>query len=544
MKINKIACFLLCVTILWPGCTNQKETGDTKFRYIHNNDGTDLLGNLWFGKRPLTVEDLHACVDMIADSPVTTYMMCTGSDFFYYRSKYGRVLGDDLNGTLKCGDDSAAYHAFKNYYTNHLRLEEAGTDLIRETLNRAKEKGMEAFITYRMNDLHFSDTTMPCPIHCSDFWMNHKEYWLRDGSQGYLSEGALNFAIDEVRKHKYDVICEQLERYEMIDGYELDFMRFIVYFHSDSGRHYAPLMTDLVKKIRAKVDEISVKRGKKILLAVRIPITLEACTDKGLDIKEWIRQDLIDFLTIGVHWTGETAMPVRKFREDYGSEIPIPVYATIDDGGFRPREFYSNGMMRGAASHALAQGADGIYLFNYYLSEYVAAGKKGVPEEGGLVCRIRTTDLMQELATLQTLEGRNKTYSLSDGRPQYKVKPITSLPLPVASEKTSQASIFIGDRMQTRPEEVILFLRTNQSAILEIKVNGTLIKEQRAEYTSLYDRNRGLKEGEKEYAYLIPATAIRYGDNEISFRTETDACTVTRLDITLKYGDVETHGYF
>lgn len=544
MKKNKILYPLLCFIVLLLSCNAEKETADTKFRFIHNNDGSDLLGNRWFGGRPLTIEDLNACVDMIADSPVTTYMMCTGSDFFYYRSKYGRTFGDDRNGTLKCGDDSTAYHDFKKYYDNHLRLEKEGTDLIQATLNRAKEKGMEAFITYRMNDLHFADTAMPCLIHCPDFWMEHKEYWLRDSTQGYHSEGALNFAIEEVRKYKYDVICEQLERYEMIDGFELDFMRFIVYFHADSGQYYAPLMTDLVKKVRKKVDEVSAERGKKILLAVRVPITLEACSDKGLDIKDWIQQGLIDFLTIGVHWTGDPAMPVRKFREDFGTEIPVPVYATIDDGGFRPREFYSHGMIRGAASHALAQGADGIYLFNYYLSEYVAAGKKGIPEEGGMVCRIRTTDLLQETGHLKTLEGRNKTYSLSDGRPQYKVKPVTSLPLRVTPEKTSQASVFIGDRMQTRPEEVIMFLRTNNPASLEIKVNGTSIKDQKAAYTTLYDRNRGLKDEEKEYAYLIPADAIKYGDNEISFRTETDAYTVTRLDVTLKYGDVKTHGYF
>ena len=230
---------VLCVLFLgvFYGCQTPSEQPTTDgFRLIHNNDGSDLLGNRWFGERPLTIDDLYACVDTIAQTPVTTYMICSGSDFFYYRSEFGRVFGDDCNGTLQCGDDTAAYLRFKKNYENHLRLEKEDTDLIRTTLSRAKEHGLEAFITYRMNDLHFSDTLMPCPIHCTDFWMEHPEYWLRDTTQGWNSGGALNFAHKEVRDRKLAIISEQLERYEMIDGFDLDFMRFIVYFHSDSGR--------------------------------------------------------------------------------------------------------------------------------------------------------------------------------------------------------------------------------------------------------------------------------------------------------------------
>lgn len=73
------------------------------FRIIHNNDGSDILRNQWFKLRPLTVSDVDSCVDMVANTQVITYMICSGSDFFYYRSKYGRILGDDMNGTLNCG---------------------------------------------------------------------------------------------------------------------------------------------------------------------------------------------------------------------------------------------------------------------------------------------------------------------------------------------------------------------------------------------------------------------------------------------------------
>ena len=79
-----------------------------------------------------------------------------------------------------------------------------------------------------------------------------------------------------MRDRKLAIISEQLENYaDIIDGYDLDFMRFIVYFKSGTGPQNAPLMTQLVKDIRQKVDEISAKQGRKILLSARVAPTVE-----------------------------------------------------------------------------------------------------------------------------------------------------------------------------------------------------------------------------------------------------------------------------
>ena len=102
---------LLCAQAFFACAPDVKKTPERTFRIIHNNDGSDLLGNRWFKYRPLTLADLDSCVDMVANSQVTTYMMCSGSDFFYVRSKYGHVMGDDLDGTLDCGCDTAQYNS-------------------------------------------------------------------------------------------------------------------------------------------------------------------------------------------------------------------------------------------------------------------------------------------------------------------------------------------------------------------------------------------------------------------------------------------------
>ena len=399
-------------------CSSNKQQTADRHRLIHNNDGSDALLNRWFGGTPVHKADIDRYVDMVAETPkgktqVTTFMMCTGSDFIYYPgSKYGRYFGDDLNGTLPYAD-SATKQLWQLAGQGVRNLQAEGTDVIKASLERAKMHGMEAFISFRMNDLHFADTASGNRATFPDFWFEHPEYWTHDTTQGWHSGQAFDFSYPEVRQHKLNIIKEQLERYDMIDGYELDFMRFIVLFKTGEGREKAPLITEMVREIKHTIDSLSAVRGHKILLAVRVPVTVEGALDKGLDVKQWADEGLIDFVTIGVHWRGDTGIPVAKFRKEFGHN-EIPLYASIDDGGYLPREFYSDGMYRGMASHILGEGADGVYLFNYYFGDLYNRQQNNLPllEEGGLVRRTRTPELLNEIGSLATLQGRNKIYCM------------------------------------------------------------------------------------------------------------------------------------
>ncbi len=528
-------------------CSNTKKKQPIRHRLIFNCDGTINLGNFMFHQRPLSLADANAFVDAYANTGVTTFMMCSGSDFPYYRSKYGRVFCDDRNGTLDCGCDTANYRYYKSYYQNHLNLEKEGTDIIEASLRRAKKDGMETFITYRMNDLHFNDTTLHCPIVYSDFWLAHPEYWLNEDI-GWNSKGALDFSFKEVREQKLNMITEQIEKYgALLDGYDLDFMRFIVYFKTGEGKKNAPLITELVKAVKVKIDELSAKQGKKILLSARVPTDVEFCLEKGLDVKEWLRLGLLDFVTIGIHWVGNPAMPVAKFKEELG-DPELPVYASIDDGGYKPRELYSHGMFRGMASHILAQGGEGIYLFNYFFGEESCKTDRKINlEEGGQACRVIIPDLLNELGSLETLRKRNKIYCLDDGGSvAYGYKPDTPLPLIVSPWGNASASVFIGDDPQIDlPVETILFLRTNRAAQFQLNVNGVKIEKQMPEYVNLYNRGNNLGEEQMVYAFILPVSCLKKGENQVGFQSDANEIfKVKRLEIALKYGDVKTNGYF
>jgi len=78
-----------------------------------------------------------------------------------------------------------------------------------------------------------------------------------------------------------------------------------------------------------------------------------------------------------------------------------------------------------------------------------------------------------------------------------------------------------------------------------VTVNGKAVEKEMPAYTHLYDRERGLEKEEKEYAFILPDEVLKQGYNRIGFQSEDDgAFTVKRVEIALKYGDVETHGYF
>lgn len=522
-----------------------------KFRVIHNNDGSDALANRWFNLKPdLTRADINNYVDLVAESKaVTTFMMCTGSDFVYYRSKYERPFGEDLNDSLDCTGSDSERKLFKQFIKNFKSLEAEGTDVIDASLTRAKQRGMEAFITFRVNDLHFADTATHCRVSYPDFWFNHPQYWIGEDNQGLNSSRALDFTYPEVREHKLALIREQLEKYEMIDGFDLDFMRFIVLFKIGEGPSKAHLMTSFVKSVKLMVDSVSKVRGKKILLSVRVPITVEGALEKGLDVKSWVKQELIDFISIGVHWRGETATPIAKFKRDLfdKSYKRIPVYGSIDDGGYLPRELYSDGMYKGMASHILGQGGDGLYLFNFYFANYGKVDYQKALNPSGLVCRTRSTRLLHELGTADKLKTANKIFCASDGVTNaYGVLQISDLPLACGIGKKSTASIFIGDSLDEKyPEESILFLRIDRFAKMDIEVNGLKITDVESKYPEDYDRNHGLQEGEKMIAYVLPKDCLIKGENKVSIVAKTPGIfVVKRLEVALKYGEVSTNGYF
>ena len=329
------------------------------YRLIYNNDGTYVLSNALHEGRPLTIEDVEDYVNMIENTPVTTYAICSNSLMPYYESKFDRSIGclnDEHPDTAK---GSTTTENMRLYGKSVLALREQGTDIIEICVNRTKKLGLEAFVTMRMNDLHFNDVSVRNPLEQSDFWLDHPEFYVGE-HPGWNATGALNFAHEEVRQYKLNMIREICEGYDL-DGLELDFMRFPVYFPYGEGENYLDVMTDFVADARSIADEAGQRRGRPILLTVRVPSRMDFCLSRGFDVRTWVEKGLVDFITLSAFFTDDPILPVREFIEALGP-AEIGVYGSLENGVHSPREPRTHGLYRAAAAHMLASIIQGTHV--------------------------------------------------------------------------------------------------------------------------------------------------------------------------------------
>ena len=487
-----------------------------------------------------TLSEVQDFVDKYANTQVTTFMVSAGEEVPTYRSKYNRIAGDNDDGRLNCGTNTALYNHFRTENRNILNLEkEYGTDVATIQLKRAREKGMEAFLTFRMNDLHFVNPAHEYTMLWTDFWLKHPEFRLNE-DVGWHSAGAYDFAHPEVRQYKLNIIFEHLELYgHLIDGYDLDFQRMPVFFKTGEAAQNGHLMTDFVKSVRSKLDELSAKHGRKIMLSARVPHDVVFCYSEGLEVKEWIKLGLIDFITIATFLLEDPYLPVAKSIQDLGNPN-IPVYVNVNVDGYSPALVHSFGTKRGIASNIYAQGGNGIYLFNYFFDTRMF--KNCIDN----VCRSISRDLLMEIGSMETLRKRNKIFALDDGSASnyYRYRSRSTLPLSVSSDMQN-VNFHVGDPLQDDvPEQIILFIRTDREVEAEVQVNSVGVEPLEAKYILLYQANINLKPEEKVLVFSVPVSAVQQGVNQIGIRSHEGQFRVLRLEMAVRYGDVATHGYF
>ena len=123
----------------------------------------------------------------------------------------------------------------------------------------------------------------------------------------------LDYAVPEVRDYICSILIETIERWD-VDGLELDFFRHPTYFNIQEAYSNRYLMTDLVRRVRRRMDEIGLQRGKGLDLMVRVPATIERCEGLGLDILKWIDEGLVDIVVAGGGFI-PFEMPMEQFVE-------------------------------------------------------------------------------------------------------------------------------------------------------------------------------------------------------------------------------------
>ena len=360
-------------------------------RFIYNSDADNMF---IYAQPPMKPDDLYRYVDEIAGTKVTTLSMSPNIGMkVNFPGEVNEMLGTHASEALAAtfADASATRAATTERGVVNLQsLVTAGHDPYALIVNRAKEKGLEVFLSFRLNEVHAVDEADSLIL--SKFWKDHPEW--RVGAKGMSPSalhqqilgpdvhpivgswfwGAMNFAIPEVRAQRLAELRECCERYD-IDGLELDFQRFPVYFPPGEETAHLGEMTEWLRSVRKMTQEVGTKRGRPLLLSVRAMARPAQNLSLGLDVVRWADEGLIDFVIASHYLRNDFPLPIGEYRAVLPEAMPL--YASIEVEK-------EPAMYRHIAKRLLDDGVDGLMLFNFFTTR--ESGKEppfGLLEELG-----------------------------------------------------------------------------------------------------------------------------------------------------------------
>jgi hypothetical protein len=305
-----------------------------------------------------------------------------GSDNFNYDSKVGSFsCMKYITSELRKGD-TLAYERIK-------KMNEVGDVPIKVVVSQAHRNGIQAFASLRMN------TFGGAP---GEFFKSHPEFAVigRDGKK-YASGKFQSFIFPEVRQFRLDVLKEVAAF--GVDGVNLDFMRYPLFFGYEK-----PLVDGFTSKygINSKTIEPTDQRwlfwqaeyltkflrdlrrelaqtGHAVKISARIPATLDDALAKGLDVRTWVKEGLVNMI-IPVLFPHDEHCDISAFRKlVQGTATALcpsidPTLSGRDPSAEdekpgappkTPNVRMDTARLKVRVAELYSQGADGVYFFNY-----------------------------------------------------------------------------------------------------------------------------------------------------------------------------------
>jgi len=343
---------------------------------IENEDCTNFFYYRRFGEGVDGGGMVDRYVDTLADAGVRVLMINTNARRTNYRSQAWDAFWDGLD---PAGPDDQPFlkpvpregiAAYRRLVQSMRDLHAQGVDYPARMAARCRQRGISPWISLRINDVHNNDI-LDHPFH-GRFWVENRHLF-RKGATGYFAN-ALDYAHPEVRGLYLALIRESLDRYD-IDGLELDFMREPYVFSPGKEAEGAPVLTAWLRDVRGLVDEAAARRGHPVRLGVRVPSRPETAKALGLDAIAWAREGLVDLVVPAPRWaTLEFDMPIAEWRR-----LLRPFPKVMLAGGmeilYRPHPGAKPVSVSPEHAHAAAaaiweDGADAVYLFNYFQDDW------------------------------------------------------------------------------------------------------------------------------------------------------------------------------
>jgi hypothetical protein len=310
----------------------------------------------------------------------------------------------------------------------------------------------------------------------------------------------LDFEKPEVLDYLYRITEEVCQRYD-VDGIEIDYFRHPLFFrpnleYKPATRGQVEIMTGFQRRIREMAYREGTRRGRPILVSTHVPMSRETCLHVGIDLENWLRDDLLDILVIGSGYQ-PLSMPSGDLAK-LGHAHGVPVYPNISNSGMEQWRGRIEAW-RGAASNVWQAGADGIHLFNWF------------PEA-------LNDSLFTTLGHPQTLAGLDKVFGIDNVKEVYGCLEqgcVQSQILPVEldrSGKLREVNLPIGDDLAAAAGDLnsatlrVQFVSRGDDDKVSLVLNGELVEPQSeisADGWVTYQPDLGL---------------YRTGNNALSFR--------------------------
>ncbi len=219
-------------------------------------------------------------------------------------------------------------------------------------VDQSHRSGMKFLAAFRMADRHGGSGT--------GMLKKRQDLWNPD----FPARAAMDYTHDEIRDWVYAIYDEILRRFD-VDGFEFTYTRWMHCFPVKAARDSHPIMTKFLRRVRARLDEASKQKGRRLMLGVRVPQTLEECDALGYDVATWAREGLVDYLApCDFFFTDFNAQYDEFAAVTRGTDCMLyPAVHPLVAGGspwiMQPDHY------RAAARNMYAAGADGISQFNF-----------------------------------------------------------------------------------------------------------------------------------------------------------------------------------
>lgn len=222
-----------------------------------------------------------------------------------------------------------------------------GTDLYDEFIAGCHERGIECYLSHRVSGPPIGGEE---PLRVS-----HPEYYINDWTQ--MSD----FASPGMRRQKLKAFREILENYDF-DGYSLDFCRHTPFLEPGRQWELREHVTDFLRELREMTLAAEEKWAHPIMLSARVPESIEACHEDGLDVGTWAKESIVDSLTVG---SRSFTVDLKGFRRE--TEGKVQLFPCFD--AHHQSDAYADPspeVLCGVYANWWADSADGITLFNLY----------------------------------------------------------------------------------------------------------------------------------------------------------------------------------